>query len=344
MKVFADHLILKTALFLVVFVTGPGSMKGQTVTREWVLVEMGTSTDCAYCPSAALGAEALLDSGCRVALVANHERDDFENEGAAARNAFNKLIAFTTAKFDGVFGVVGGNPDSSIYWDYFPRYESRIVKPTTISLTAGITRTGTICDAVIRIKKEPGFSAQDPALYCIITQSNIPYPWLGQAELHHVNRSMVPDKNGVSLEFGSLDSLSFSFSFTLDQDWPAPDCEFIAFVQDRTTRECYQVLKKNLGLCYPSGMTEGFPPLTVAVSPNPTRREFTLTHPFQGSRMLTVSLTNLAGETVYLREFGAAETALNTRIDPGILPQGLYLVTVSADARSETTLVLLTGN
>ena len=55
------HKIFSIGLFLIV----PIFVMAQAVPREMVVMEIGTGTWCTYCPGAAMGADDLLENGCR---------------------------------------------------------------------------------------------------------------------------------------------------------------------------------------------------------------------------------------------------------------------------------------
>lgn len=208
-----------------------------------VLVELGTSTDCTYCPGAAMGVDDLLANGCKVAVIENHGRDEFSNIYSESRNEFNKLIAFPTAIFDGHFGVVGGYTDSSAYTDYLPKYNMRINTPANLVLDAEVTHVGLDYTAILKVSKTGNVTFQDPVLYFFVTQSNIQHYWLGQTHLGHVNRLMVPDQDGTDIHLAEDSVQTITLTFSMDPAWPVTDCEFIAAVQSRSTRVCYNAMK-----------------------------------------------------------------------------------------------------
>lgn len=217
---------------------------GQTVPREMVAMEIGTGTWCTYCPGAAMGADDLLENGCRVAVIENHNGDSYANTYSNARNSYYLITGYPTAFFDGLNKVVGGSHSSSMYTSYLPKYNNRINVPANMFLEMDVTNSGLNYTAVITITKVGTVSKTDLKLHFFITQSNINQNWQGQTHLEHVNRKMVPDQNGTEISFTSGDEQIVTLNFTMDAAWPLEDCEFIAFVQSQSSKECFNTKKR----------------------------------------------------------------------------------------------------
>ena len=217
----------------------------QTVPRDMVVMEIGTGTWCTYCPGAAMGADDLLENGCRVAVIENHNGDPFANAGSNARNSYYGISGFPTAVFDGVTGVVGGNHSTSMYPSYLPKYNSRISVPANIQMLIDVTHTGLDYTAVITVNKIGSVVPTSFKLHFFVTVSNIQYNWQGQTHLEHVNVMMVPDQNGTTITFASGNTEVVTLNYSLDPLWTVEDCEFIAFVQDATsTKEVFNGIKR----------------------------------------------------------------------------------------------------
>ncbi|MGE5424245.1 MAG: hypothetical protein ACM3N9_02710, partial [Syntrophothermus sp.] len=98
---------MKKILLSFVMVFTVISLIAQT-SRKQVVMEIGTGTWCTYCPGAAMGADDLLEYGCEVAVVENHNGDAFANTYSNARNSYYNITGFPTAMFDGVLKKEGG--------------------------------------------------------------------------------------------------------------------------------------------------------------------------------------------------------------------------------------------
>ena len=112
---------MKHLFTLVTIVLFTGSfLFGQQVDREKVILEIGTSTGCQYCPGAAMGADDLIANGHDVAVIEYHNGDNYANVYSNSRNSYYSVPGFPTAYFDGGNSIVGGSPNQSMYSTYLP--------------------------------------------------------------------------------------------------------------------------------------------------------------------------------------------------------------------------------
>src|ERR1035438_2333514 len=95
---------------------------------------------------------------------------------------------------------------------------------------------------------------------------------------------MVPDQNGTTVDFTSGNIQNYTLTFTKDPTWVLANCELIAFVQDNTTKECFNGVKS---------MLTSLPSTMMSLT------DFT-GNPTSGCAPLNVSFTNVsAGVTSY---------------------------------------------
>jgi hypothetical protein len=234
---------MKRFTLLVVMLLAITGLMAQ-IDRTMVVMEIGTGTWCQYCPGAAMGADDLLEHGCFVAVVENHNGDTYANTYSNARNSYYGITGYPTAVFDGILKYVGGNHSSSLYTTYLPRYNQRISIPSPVQMSMEITNTGLSYQAVITITKVGTITATNLVAHFVVTQSHINQNWQGQTHLEHVNRLMVPDQNGTAISFTSGDVQVVTLNFDMNSAWPVEDCEFIAFVQDKTGHEIQNGIKR----------------------------------------------------------------------------------------------------
>lgn len=234
---------MKKTFFSLVLLVSVTLAFGQTVPRQMVALEIGTGTWCQYCPGAAMGADDLLENGKLVGVVENHNGDSYANNYSNARNNFYSINSFPTAKFDGVLSVEGGSHTQSMYGSYLPKYNNRIQEPSDVNIYMDITNNNLDYTATITLVKTAEWAATTPKLQFCVTQSNIQQNWQGQTHLEHVNRLMVPDANGTTVEFTG-DTMVTTLNFSLDAAWPVEDVEFVVFVQDNTGKEIHQCIKR----------------------------------------------------------------------------------------------------
>ena len=219
-----------------------------TTQREMVLLEIGTGTWCQYCPGAAMGADDLIENGQSVAAVEYHNGDPFTNSYSNARIAYYGITGFPTAVFDGVDYYVGGSNTQSMYQYYLPIYEGRI--GINSPLTVGIFGQNTGQDynltvSVNRVATIPS-DFDNLVLHVVLTESHIPFNWQGQTEVSFVERLMMPDENGTMVDLLNNQSINTGLSFTLDPSWVTDECELVAFIQNKNTKEILQGTKVKL--------------------------------------------------------------------------------------------------
>ena len=248
------------------------TLMAQQVTRSMVALEIGTGTLCQYCPGAALGADDLLENGKYVAVIENHNGDSYANNYSNARNTYYAINGYPTAVFDGLLKVVGGSHTVSMYPQYLVKYNTRIAKLADLTLEMEVTNSGLDYTAVITITKVGTITVTDLKLMFAVTQSNIQASWQGQTHLEHVNRLMVPDQNGTSVDFTSGDVQVVTLNWTMNSAWPIEDCEFIPFVQGKAGKEVFNAMKRgaiDLNVDF-TGSTQVAPPGTVVNFTNNT--------------------------------------------------------------------------
>jgi thiol-disulfide isomerase/thioredoxin len=217
----------------------------QEVEREYVVLEIGTGTWCGYCPGAAMGADDLVENGHDVAVIENHNGDDYANDASNARNSYYAISGYPTAFFDGVVEHVGGNSSSSIYSTYLPLYEQRKAIPSKFTLDVGGEIDGTTISLGVDATMVDEYVSDQIVLQIAITESHIPESWGGLDELNFVNRMMIPDHNGTPADFSSNDVLSFELTATLDASWDQSHMEVVVFLQDNATKEVLQGFKSS---------------------------------------------------------------------------------------------------
>ncbi len=166
-----------------------------------------------------------------IAILEYHGGDSFENPDARGRINYYGLMAYPTAKFDGIIEVLGGW--YGMISTYLDAYDQEIQSnPSPCSLRIQVDY-----DLDTRfLKVRSVVTAVDPienAYLCYaIAESHIPYTWWGMDSLHHVVRKMLPDHNGVALPaMNSNETYVDSQTYTLDSTWNDENCCVVVFLQ-----------------------------------------------------------------------------------------------------------------
>jgi PKD repeat protein len=210
------------------------------VDRELVLVEIATGTWCGFCQGAAMGADDLHENGDPVAIIENHNGDSFSNSDSDGRNSYYGISGYPTAKFDGSYGqYVGGSGSQSMYNNYLPIVQARMGIQTSfiIEIGGGGNEDGEY-ELTVTVEKVGEYDNADLTLRLALTESHIPFNWLGQTEVNFVNRVMLPDHYGTDFVLEDVgDNEAIELDFTFNNSWDIEECEIVAFIQDDVSKE-----------------------------------------------------------------------------------------------------------
>jgi len=214
--------------------------------RNLVVMEIGTGTWCQYCPGAAMGADELIANNKPVAIIENHNGDNYANTYSNSRNSYYQINGFPTAEFDGLNPVVGGSNTQSMYSSYLPRVTTRMNAPSHYSITATGSITGENFTINAVVSKPEADTNTNVVLHCAITESEIQTSWQGQNHLNFVNRLMLPNQNGTPVNLGTGEQQTYTLNGTFNTDWDMNNCELVLFVQNSSTKEVLQGYKYSL--------------------------------------------------------------------------------------------------
>lgn len=233
-------------LFLVLFAAIP-----LPAAQRVVVLELFTGTWCSYCPGAALGADDLADAyPGRVLVVEYHSGlDTFVNDVGIARHLefYGDYVAgMPTAIFDGTSIVAGGDTAASMFPTYDVVFATRKDVDPDLEITLEKTESGYLEQGTLSatVKNVSGDEITGRVLFTV-TESNIPYQWRNQSELHFVERDMLPDEEGELITLAPGETETIERNYETGSGWPhytedLDNVEFGCFVQDTTTFQLYQ--------------------------------------------------------------------------------------------------------
>jgi PKD repeat protein len=238
---------LTACLFLMMQAVNAQQLNPDQVNREFVTVEIATGFWCGYCPGAALGADDLVENGHNVAIMENHNGDSLANVYSNGRNSYYGIGSFPTAKFDGILTVVGGSSSSSMYSSYLPKVNQRngVMSDFTIDLQF-THNTDTEYTANIIVEKVGNYTGTNLKLRVAVTESFLDINWGLGEHVNFVNRLMVPNANGTSLNFSGGNTQTIELDFSMAGFWESENCELIAFIQDNSSKEVLQTAMKTM--------------------------------------------------------------------------------------------------
>ncbi len=223
---------MKKSLLAIVLLLTVTVSTAQYAPRNMVVVEVATGTWCPNCPGSAMGVDDLLENGCSVAVIENHNGDSYTTATSNARNTMYNVSGVPSTTFDGMLGIVGGYPNQTMYPEYLPLYQTRIASQSPLTIEMLETHTGLNYDVTVTLTKLNTITGTNVRLIFAVTESHIPKNWMGLTEVNFVNRKMVPDANGTAVSFTSGNVQTVNLSFTMDPTWNLENCEFVAFLQD----------------------------------------------------------------------------------------------------------------
>lgn len=181
----------------------------------------------------------MVEEGKDVAVIEYHSGDEYQNNYGTSRLSYYGVTGFPTVKFDGILSSVGAGGD--MYPTYLSKYNQRIniMSDYTIDVTG--TNIGLIDYEInVNVEKVAGGSIDNPRLHVAVTETDIPEFWGGLSEVNFVERLMLPDQNGTTLDFSGSSTEEVVLNFSLDQSWVNEKCAIVVFVQNQSTKEVYQ--------------------------------------------------------------------------------------------------------
>ncbi len=194
-----------------------------------------------------MGADDLIANGKDVAIIDYHTGDNYENSYGLSRLSYYGLTGTPTAWFDGGNKVVGGNHTASMYGNYLPKYNLRKGIQSSFTIDVDGSNSGLInYELNVTVEKVAATTATNLTLHVVVTESDIQQSWQGMSELNHVERIMSPNQNGTALDFSGNDILEKTINFNMNPDWVTENCEVVIFVQNMSTKEILQGIKRDL--------------------------------------------------------------------------------------------------
>jgi len=203
------------------------------IDREVVLIEVATGTWCVWCPSVAKAIDKLHENGDPVAPIEYHNGDSFANSFSNARNSYYSVGGYPTTHFDGMYNEFVGGSTGDLYPTFLGIVTTRMGIQAHFKLEITGSNDGDDYSINVKVTKEdPDYSGTNLKVRFALTESHIPYNWFDMSEVNFVERIMVPDANGTSVDFSDDDEVNVELSFTFDNSWDAENCDLVAFIQD----------------------------------------------------------------------------------------------------------------
>jgi len=326
-----------------------------TTPKQNILLEIGTGGWCPYCHGAAMAADDFIDEGYNVAVIENHNGDPYATDTSNGRNSYYGISGYPTGVFDGLLSYVGGSSTTSVFPSYLPLYQQRAPIKTPVSLSIYGTNDELAYTTTIQINKRANLAYPNLVAHLAITESHIAYNWQGQTEFNFVNRLMVPDMNGttVNLQTAPLGVLNVPLNFNIGSTWNMFNCELVVWVQNLDTKEVLQTYKVAL-LDLPSSPVSNNDPNAPALQnallgnyPNPFNPSTTISFAVKDFTPVSIDIYNHKGQKVksLLNDSKAAGTYNvtwnGTDDNNRSVASGLYYFKMNAGKYSSTKKMIL---
>ena len=213
-----------------------------------VLAEEFTGTWCPYCPGAARGLHDLAQvAGDTVAIIAYHIGDAFTVLEANIRDSYYNIPGYPTVRFDGIYAVVGGSYNGSMFPQYYSYYNFLKTLDQPIDFTLDGTYEYNLREGMIHIQLENTDTVPIAGnLRTAIVLIDTPYVWQNMTELEWVLRDMIPDAFGVPISLDAGAIWDTTLSFTIPTNVSDNKIQFVVFVQRDDTKQVYGASKVDL--------------------------------------------------------------------------------------------------
>ncbi|MEZ5198267.1 MAG: hypothetical protein R2764_18325 [Bacteroidales bacterium] len=134
-----------------------------------------------------------------------------------------------------------------MYPSYLQKYNSRITIPSSFTIDVEGSNSGLVdYEFTITIEKVATASTDSPVMHVAVTESHIPDSWGGLTEVNYAERLMAPNASGTTLDFSSGNTENITINFSVNPEWVNENMELVIFLQNNSTKEVLQGIKRNL--------------------------------------------------------------------------------------------------
>jgi hypothetical protein len=183
----------------------------------------------------------MIANGYDVAVLEHHTSSSsggFPNQYAAARLSYYGISGIPNSYFDGVLNVLGGG--SGTYNSFVSKYNQRMAIPSDFTVLLNGMSDGLDYTVVLTMENVEPYSGSNLVAHLAVNESGLAY---GSSTYNFVTRLFVPNASGTPVDFSSNPLQTVTLNFTMNSAWNLENCEFIAFIQDNSTKEILQAAK-----------------------------------------------------------------------------------------------------
>jgi hypothetical protein len=186
----------------------------------------------------------MIANGFDVAVLEHHVSSSaggFTNQYSQARITYYNITGIPRSYFDGITYVSGGG--AGTYGSFVTKYNQRIAIPSNFTAAINGSNNGLDYTVALNFENVEPYTGTNLVAHLALSESNLPY---GGDVYNYVTRLLVPDANGTPLDFSTSTTQTVILNFSMNPSWVLENCEFIAFIQDNTTKEILQATKINV--------------------------------------------------------------------------------------------------
>ncbi len=183
----------------------------------------------------------MIANGYDVAVLEHHTSSSsggFPNQYAAARLSYYGISGIPNSYFDGVLSVLGGG--SGTYNSFVSKYNQRMAIQSDFTVLLNGMADGLDYTVVLTLENVEPYTGSNLVAHLAVNESGLVY---GSSTYNFVTRLFVPNANGTPVDFSSNPLQTVTLNFSMNSGWNLENCEFIAFIQNTSTKEILQATK-----------------------------------------------------------------------------------------------------
>ncbi|MBN2380031.1 T9SS type A sorting domain-containing protein [candidate division WOR-3 bacterium] len=304
-----------------------------------VVLEVATGTWCGHCPKVAATVEGLAQKypGQLLIVEYHHQSSDpFSNPDGEARIDYYAVSGYPTSYFDGTEKLVGDGGITLARYD--PAFlahrgnESPLEIEFSGEKNSYTSASGTLQAHITNTNAE----TITGKVHFTITESHIPYSWIGEDSLFFVERRMLPDPDGLDITLTSGADTTLTCDYTIDDGWPHftenESCDVGCFVQgpDKQIHQAAVLKFAAIGV-------EETAPISYFVSASTIlNRIGQVDLLLETTRDIDLVLCDACGRSVKTLHTGSLSAGIHhVEIDASILPKGVYFLKLTSSGHSD---------
>jgi len=179
----------------------------------------------------------MVSNGMDVAVMEHHVASSgggLTNPSSQARISYYGISGIPNSYFDGTISVLGGG--TGTYNAFVNAYNTRKAIESDFTVAINGFNSGSDYTVLMSMENVEPNTSSSLVAHLAVTESGC----VSGSVYNYVTRLFVPSANGTPVDFSSTPNQSVLLEFSLDPSWVVDNCEFVAFIQDNSTKEILQ--------------------------------------------------------------------------------------------------------